>query len=479
MTQVPRTAGNPASSLAMKWKLAEKTSRSLPRNPAEDENDGRAVPDPGPTLEARPEVNLLLVGLGLLPIVVNAVLAIVNAHIFRLGFIHAALAEALILVVVAIFILISPKTTRDLGPAILLIAFSIITISISLMNNSIQIGIIRNIIIVTFFALLGLRFSQKTLRFTINSIALIVGAFLIIEIFSVTTYVTIFQPAEYFASTRDLAGSEYNETGLFGNTLGWEGRFSLLNIMDHRGASLFLEQVSLGNFTMVLTIYLCCLWGDLARWERLALTALIALMLIATASRTATAFFVIAPLLAIVAPKLSRYFPLAIMPLCFLGALLVYWILPTTTDDNLAGRVGYTMRSLAGLDVVGYLGASAETASDYADSGYVYLVAASSIFGFIAYWLFVSLFPAVDRQRAKVGGLLLAVYIFVNLVFSGTSIFSIKTAPLLWLIVGHVTVFGAEKGQKPWRAVEDRQAIKLRFSKHAAIRDGAMLRHGR
>ncbi|MGQ7830702.1 hypothetical protein [Altererythrobacter sp. Z27] len=435
MNETSRLTGTPADSLARKWKSARQ------QRPTQDLS---VEPMPLPT--ENPPVSkgafewhsLIWPALGLAPLVLNGLLAIISAHVFRLGFNQVALAELLLLSSAIVAFLLTPKGPKDLAPVALLVVFILIALWVSLLENSLQVGMIRNIVIVTAFTLVGLRYSQQQLRMTMNAAVFIVTAILVIEILSVGTYVAIFQPAEYFAATRGLDVPDYDESGLFGNALGWEGRFSLFNIMDHRGSSVFLEQVSLGNFAMISTLYVYTFWTDLSKQERIWLLAAVALMCIATASRTASALFVLAPLIAITGPKLPRLTPLTVLPLCLIVAVGLYNFLPPTTEDNLAGRIGYTMRSLSGLELSEYLGTAASTASDYVDSGYVYIITASTVFGLIAYWLFASLFSAGETPRSKVCAQLTATYVFMNMLVSGTSIFSVKTAPFLWLIVGCV-----------------------------------------
>jgi hypothetical protein len=84
------------------------------------------------------------------------------------------------------------------------------------------------------------------------------------------------------------------------------------------------------------------------------------------------------------------------------------------------------------------LGAQPYLAASATDSGYAYLIYAGSVFGLIALWLFVSLVvPDLSARQRRVG-LFLTLFVFLSLLISGNSTFSIKAAALLWLIVGVV-----------------------------------------
>jgi len=440
MTQHSRIGETPATSLARKWKESqEPAAPSRFARPLGDSDIDPQVIATAPTTQpaARDKIwTILLVTAGLLPVLLNALLALINAHVMHLSFMSAALAEVLVLAGAVAIFLTTPKRTEDRGPIALLAFFIIIALAISMVVQSIQIEVTRNLAIVACFSLVGLRSTKQSLRLTMTIASVLVAVVLLLEIISTPSYVAVFQPAEYFAATRGIEVAAYNDTGLFGNALGWEGRFSILNIMDHRGSSLFLEQVSLGNFAMVISIYLGVCWADLSRWERGGLISLVCLILVATASRTASSFFVMAPIVVLLAPRLPRFASLAVLPLCMLAALVVFQFLPASNGDDLAGRIGYTMRNLADLDLAAYFGAAALSASWYADSGYVYLLTSTTIFGVMAFWLYVSLFPASSSPQSKIASALISIYVFMNLLVSGTSIFSLKTAAVLWIIAG-------------------------------------------
>jgi hypothetical protein len=209
-------ANNPASSLAKKWKMGLVREGSLLaiRSEESEANGEAEVQQLAPTAWIRSTP--ALVGVGLLPIVLNAFLAIVNAHVIKLGFVHAALAEVLVLIVAGTVILASPKTSRDVSPASLFAFFCVSAVLSSLLIGKIQLEAIRNLTIVSIFTLLGLRYTYLSLRTTVNYALIVVIIVLLIEIFSVKSYVSIFEPAQFFASTRGLSVAEYNETGLFG-----------------------------------------------------------------------------------------------------------------------------------------------------------------------------------------------------------------------------------------------------------------------
>jgi hypothetical protein len=246
----------------------------------------------------------------------------------------------------------------------------------------------------------------------------------------------VFEPGRYFEETRGISRFELDEIGLFANALGFDDRFAILSLIAHRTSSLFLEQVSLANFATVLTVFLVAMWPRLRLPARIFYPLLIAGILVTNNSRTALAIALAAPLVYLIAPKLPRMANLCLMPLILVGALIVSLTAPPSTNDDLVGRLSLTVRTLYELDLPALLGAKALEASDFLDSGYTFVIYASSAIGLIVLWLFYSLVPAGRSAALQRAGLMTALYLFINLTVSGTSIFSIKTAALLWFLIG-------------------------------------------
>ena len=64
---------------------------------------------------------------------------------------------------------------------------------------------------------------------------------------------------------------------------------------------------------------------------------------------------------------------------------------------------------------------------------------AATIFGVIALWLFVCLFPAGARRPSGAAPIhFLFSFIFLNMMIGGRAVFSMKIAGLLWFVVGYM-----------------------------------------
>ena len=381
----------------------------------------------------------------------NAVLAFLNAHGSAVTLSLVITTEVLILAAAALIVLAAGMQPKDGPPALLFTCFLIVALLISVFGGTWFIGMARNIAIIALFAMLGARMGPIGLKRCFFLAGLAVGAVLLIEVVSVDQYASLFQPGPYFQQTRGIGMAEYDDSGLFAPALGFEGRFSIFAITGHRTSSLFLEQVSLGNFAAVMSIFLVTKWQEIARWQRVFSVALITLILLTTNSRAGLAITLAAPVVYHIAPKLHRYTTLLIMPVVLLAALAIAYAIPSTADD-LPGRMAVTIENLSTLDLQSLAGLEALSADLFADSGYTYVIYASSIFGLLGLWFFVCTVvagPGKERLRCS---LLTSIYIFSNLSVSGTSIFSIKTAALLWLLVGHMwredaVTSGSDRGE--------------------------------
>jgi hypothetical protein len=126
------------------------------------------------------------------------------------------------------------------------------------------------------------------------------------------------------------------------------------------------------------------------------------------------------------------------MPMLILVGFFVHYMKPNETGDNFTGRIGLTITKMLDLDVNAVLGLEVSRITEFADSGYVYLIYGSTIFGLIMFWLFICLFPAGESPAQRRCAHSLSLFIFLNMMIGGTAIFSMKIAGLLWLLVGYM-----------------------------------------
>ena len=375
--------------------------------------------------------------LGLLSVLYNGILAFINHNVVPLSLTHVAASEGLIMASAIIYILHKGIYEEDL-PAFFFMLFTlIVTIYVSVLNRMAFIDHFRNVLIIFCFTGLGGWCNERTLKLIFRVACFMVLLFLIFEIVSVPFYVSIVHPSDYFANTRGLFPLSYNKTGLFQNALGFEGRFSF-GLIDHRSSSIFLEQVSLANFCGVIAVYLISMWTRLSLLDRVLAIATAVLILTTNDTRTMLIFCFCCIGGYFVFPKIPKAFNLALMPLIVCAGFAVYTLEPNAVGDNFTGRINLTMKKLFDLDPLALLGLSVDRVGEFADSGYVYLIYGATIFGVIAFWLFVCLFPAGRSPAQLRCAHSLSLFIFLNMMIGGTAIFSMKIAGLLWLVIGHM-----------------------------------------
>ncbi|NLS18464.1 hypothetical protein HGP16_18045 [Rhizobium sp. P40RR-XXII] len=391
------------------------------------------------SLTDKQRVDYPILAITLFSVLYNCILAYINHNIMPLSVSHVVLCEGLMMISSVAFILKKGIYEEDLPIVLFLVFTLVITIYITVFNRLTFIDQFRNILIIFCFAGIGSWASERTVRLAFRIACAAVLLFLVCEVVSTPFYVSLFHPGEYFENTRGIKQASFNSTGLFANALGFQGRFSF-GLIDHRSSSIFLEQVSLANFCGVIVIYLLSFWPKLALLEKALFISTVLLILLTNDTRTMLIFSCVSIAGYFLFPKIPKGFSLILMPVIILVGFFVHFMKPGEVGDNFTGRVGVTIKKMLELDIQSMLGLSISRIGEFADSGYVYLIYASTIFGLIVFWLFVCLYPAGRTAAQRRCAHSLSLFIFLNMMIGGTAIFSIKIAGLLWLLVGYMRV---------------------------------------
>ncbi len=391
------------------------------------------------SLSDKQRIDYPILAITLFSVLYNCILAYINHNIMPLSVSHVVLCEGLMMISSVAFIFKKGIYEEDLPIVLFLVFTLIITIYITVLNHMTFIDQFRNILIIFAFAGIGSWASERTVKLIFRIACFMVLLFLICEVVSTPFYVSLFHPGEYFENTRGIKQASFNSTGLFANALGFQGRFSF-GLIDHRSSSIFLEQVSLANFCGVIVIYLLSFWPKLGKSEKMLFISTVLLILLTNDTRTMLIFSCVCVAGYFLFPKIPKAFNLILMPLIILIGFFVHVMKPDEVGDNFTGRIGVTITKMLELDVPSMLGLSISRIGEFADSGYVYLIYSSTIFGLIVFWLFVCLYPAGTTPAQRRGAHSLSLFIFLNMMIGGTAIFSIKIAGLLWLLVGYMRV---------------------------------------
>lgn len=368
--------------------------------------------------------------------VYQALLCLVNTHLFRTSTGIVALAEFGIYLLCLIVLL--KRIRLDFVAIISLVAAYLLLLA--LLRSSLDIKGFRDLIIPLLFYWLGrgsgnITRADKLLKITIV-IVLVVGFF---ELFFVGLYSRLFNVFAYYGATSGVGG---------GATTNWAGSTLALNATrpegigrtilpwlfgTHRVSSIFLEPVSLGNFAVIVAA-----WGlskgrqDLRKAVFFLVSAI--LMITMADSRYGLIAVMVLVLMRLILPGKSNTLAI-IVPVLAVGLLLVMPTLsPGHFGDDALGRLVITGRTLLGFGINEVFGLNGY-ASNFGDMGYAValtrfgLILSSVLW--IGFWMIKMRDETGIRFRAYV-----AVYVSLILMISGTSLFALKTAGILWFLVG-------------------------------------------
>ncbi len=370
----------------------------------------------------------------------NAFLAFVNANVTGLTVAHVALSEIAITGFTLFLIARSGAPLPRLW--LFFVGFTIANFFfISLFSGLINPKVFRDFLIIHVFVLAGFCYPKQSFEKTLTFLTVIILFFMFLEGAFTEIFLKIFNIALYYLNTRGVGEAQTILTegpSIFKNATGFRGRFSWGLFDTHRLSSIFLEQTSLGNFAMILTIYMSVFAEKISKRKLLFFAAAIFLILTTTNSRMALGFCGLTVLLHFFMPILPRYAHVAVFP-ALMAAVLIFFYDPKIfmMSDTMSGRFGWTAHLLTEMNLIDFFGFSHEYLPLTADSGISYWIISQGIIGVIAVWAFISFSIPQNNIAARRMQLLFAIYFYLNLQV-GSSILSIKTGALLWLIFGIV-----------------------------------------
>ncbi|WP_281825091.1 hypothetical protein [Sphingobium sp. BS19] len=399
----------------------------------------RAIPafDHGSGPNALPHPQGLIIFLALVATIYNGILAFFAARGVPVNSTLIGLVEIGILMCSGV-IIIKDRFEYGVLPAFSLLYFMIlIGVTISLINETIFFNGIRNFLIVTIFTLLGAhcKFSTLTKIFRIAALVVLFG--LLFEIIDIGWFTKFFQPASYLSATRGMAESKYSN-GLSAGTIAYQGRFSLGLYSGPRTSSIFLEQVSINCFTIVLELFLLVFIKSLKRFDIALYITVIILILATNNARMGMLVGLIYIAGYFIFPRLPRYTTIIFMPFVIILTFILLSYTGTSSGDDLIGRLSTTYDLLVSMKASELALGNLYMLGQAADSGYAYLIYSTTLFGLIGYWLYLSFILPQSNEMSKRCAWGLVIYVGIWLLVGGTGSFSMKTAPLLWLIVGYV-----------------------------------------
>ena len=323
---------------------------------------------------------------------------------------------------------------------VLLIAACLVWLLLSVVRQSVELKFLGDAVLIPAFALLGTCLGRRELIGWLVAAQLLISAIALWELVAPQSFAATFNVTAYYVNTRGIEAETFwsgEGEGLFLNVERPNGRNLFASSGLNRATSVFLEPVSLGNWTIVVLIVLVTLWGRIG-WGTRATLVLSDLFLVVACDGRFALVCAFGILLGVPFGRWApRLWPLVYLPVLVatLFALRGAELLPRG-GDTFAGRLRKGVDYLGRLEVADVFGGQSST-NIYAnaDAGWAYLIQSQSLFGFLAFWLLVVL---MARERtAELRAFVNATAIYVALCMPiSYSFVSIKTVAPLFALYG-------------------------------------------
>ncbi|MCB8746901.1 polysaccharide polymerase [Rhodoferax sp. U2-2l] len=391
-----------------------------------------------PTCSARLVLFILVASVGYLPVI-----SFLNARGISAS---PALVGLFEVAIYALCLYVLGKRLPMATVAFTLCAFAWIVFT-WLMRQSADAKTLRDLIIPILFLTLGRHLAdagvaEKGLKLIVIMVVS-VGLF---EAVFTDTYAELFNT---FAFYRQVTGVSEDAAMFKGQMLSLNGyrpegigRTILPFLLgSHRTSSLFLEPVGLGNFAVIVLAWaLSKPWPEIRRAHIFTFGA----VLLITLSDSRFGLLMSAMLV------FFRWLPLSLsskvapaLPVLSLGLVLAVTVFLPSPDDNFVGRVTSSGLAVLEFDWRMLLGLGSPL-PNFGDMGFAYLLSRFGAPLSIALVLTLFLIP-MPNDRARRFRILIVLYVFANLAISGTSVFALKSAGILWFLVGVLSTLPAER----------------------------------
>ncbi|GAA4029016.1 polysaccharide biosynthesis protein GumE [Sphingomonas rosea] len=365
----------------------------------------------------------------------NLLLCFVDTNALRLSPLPVMAAEAAILA--AAFFLPFTRPGRAPGRFDALLLLMVISwLFFAILRQQIDPKYLRDVAIMPIFVLLGLHSRTEGFHPRLFWLHMVIVAFALWEALDVQGFVRVFSIADYFAHTRGSDSQDWwVDSGLYLSAVRPEARFLFPDLALHRLSSVFLEPVSLGNYVVIATIWLAGWWRQIPRTMAWVAVAGTLFLLVGSDSRMAT----VACLAILAALPVKRFIPrlapVFVAPVVIAAMVLAVVLLGLETGlDTFGGRIAHAVELFHDFTLANWAGLALDKLKAAEDAGFGYLIMVHSLPVAATIWILL-----FRRELRTVEGrymhLAIAIYVALNLTVSW-SIFSIKTAALLWFMLG-------------------------------------------
>jgi putative polymerase len=363
-----------------------------------------------------------------------SVLSFLNARGIHVSAALVGLVEALIFMgCLSVQVKRLPLSTVTLGCCVC--AWMIFT---WLIRQGPDVKSLRDLIIPFLFLSLGqyvadVGFAERSLKLIV-AILIAMGLF---EVIFTDTYANLFNTFSFYVNVGGIQESSAMFEGQLLTLNGYRpegiGRTILPFLLgSHRASSVLMEPVSLGNFAVILLAWVLSKpWLEIRKASGLVLILGAALLITLCDSRFG--LMMSAALIALrFLPMPGKLVPA--LPFLILALVIGLASFMPSDGDNLLGRITRSGIELQHFDWSLVMGLSGPL-PNFGDMGFAYVL---SRFGApLTIILSVGLFliPMADQRGVRFRALIV-LYLFASLAISGTSIFALKTAGLMWFLFG-------------------------------------------
>jgi putative polymerase len=286
-----------------------------------------------------------------------------------------------------------------------------------------------------------IRFAERWVRW-FTALVVVVG---LLEVLFTDAYGTMFNTFSFYAKLGSIQESAAMFSGQTLTLNGYRpegiGRTLLPGVLGaHRASSIFLEPVSLGNFAVILLAW--ALSHSRKAFDKSAALLCAAAVLLIVLSDSRFGLLMAALLLTF------RVFPLPLfrwlsplVPFALMAVILSVAVFLPGDGDNVLGRISASGNALLRFDSARLMGVDSPMPG-YGDMGYAYVLSRFGVLQVLAMVLVLFLVPAPTVRSERFRGLIV-LYFFASLAISGTSVFALKTAGLMWFLFGTLSAASA------------------------------------
>lgn len=370
-------------------------------------------------------------------------LALLNEHLFHATPAITAMADAgIVLGAIGLAFLRAPVPVL-IGLSIILADASVR----SVISGQLDPKSVRDLMVPLGFYLLGRHvLNPSLLRWAFWSVSTLIVVVGLAELLGGELYLQLVDPQSFFIARGllDPADTSYLGEHAIPNGQRFGDRLLLPALGETRLGTIFIEPVTLGNFAGLSVIYAGAAFLGGRMREALCALAVAALAAIGADSRFA--ILVCGALAALtLAPRLIHRLLPPLLPVLFFVLLAAFSLnYGNGLTDTIAGRLSHSGHLLVSMDLSELLGLSRERNAD--DSGYYYSLTSFGLVLCTAAWAALCMLSAESPSGAYAKSAV-AVLACSLLCISGASLFALKFAGLLWLILGVFTQPGFVRRQ--------------------------------